>query len=130
MARLVLKKSNSTVDSTSNNHGVSDTLIRYCLGNVDLEYKVLPYQMITGVFTIMLGNYEKLNGFNLLIASSNEKQISLTKVYVQLAAEKSKALISFYSFSSCDAVEKFTRKSKNTRTKSFLNSELGVYKAF
>ena len=32
--------------------------------------------------------------------------------------------------SSCDAVEKFTRKSRDARPKSFLNSDLDVFKAF
>ena len=32
--------------------------------------------------------------------------------------------------SSCDAVEKFIRKSGDTRPKSFLNSDLDVFKAF
>ena len=38
-------------------------------------------QVITDVFTIMLGNYEKLNGLTLLIAVSNKKWGYLTKAY-------------------------------------------------
>ena len=71
----------------------------------------------TDVFNLMLGNYEELNGLTLLIAWSNEKWIKLTKVYVQLGAEKAKALIGFHCFSGCDSVEKFTGKCKNTWTK-------------
>ena len=75
------------------------------------------------VFTIMLSNYENLNDLILLIAWSSEKWINLTKIYEQLGAEKAKALIGFHCFSSCDTVEKITGKSKDTWTKSFLNSD-------
>ena len=51
-------------------------------------------------------------------------------MYVQLGAEKTKALIGFYCFSACITVEKITRESKDTWTKSYLNSDLGVFKAF
>ena len=51
-------------------------------------------------------------------------------MYEQLGAEKANALIGFHFFSGCDAVEKFTRKFKDARTKSFLNSDLDVFKAF
>ena len=81
------------------------------------------------VSTIMLGNYEKLNGLILLIAWSNEKWINLTKVYELLETEKAKALIGFHCFSGCDTVERFTRKSKGTWTKPFLSSDLDVFKA-
>ena len=49
----------------------------------------------TDVFTIMFGDYEKLNGLTLLIAWSNEKWINLTKAYEQLRAEKAKPLTGF-----------------------------------
>ena len=51
-------------------------------------------------------------------------------VCVQLGAEKAKALIGFHCFSDFDTVEKFTGKSKDTQTTSFLNSELEVSKVF
>ena len=73
-------------------------------------------------FTILLGNYEKLNGFTLLIAWSNEKRINLTKVYEQLGAEKAKGLIGFHCFSCCKTAEKFIKKYKDTWSKSFSNS--------
>ena len=115
MAKLILKNSNGTVDIASNNHQESDTLMRYCLGLVDVENRVVCVKSNdTDVFTIMLGNYEKLNGLTLLIAWPNEKWINLTKVYEQLGAKKANALIGFYCFSGCNTVEKFTRKSKDT----------------
>ena len=53
-----IKNSNSTVDVASNNHEESETLMRYCLGLVDLENKVVCVMSTdTDVFTIMLGNY-------------------------------------------------------------------------
>ena len=55
-------KSNGIVDVDSNYYGESDTFMRYCLGLVDLENKVVFFKSNdTEVFTIMLGNYEKLN---------------------------------------------------------------------
>ena len=46
----------------------------YYVGLVDLENKdVCMKSNVTDVFTIMLGNYEKLNDLALLIAWSNEK---------------------------------------------------------
>ena len=59
----------------------------------------------------------------------NPSLISLIKVYEQVGAEKAKALIGFHRFSGCNTVEKFTGKSKGTWTKSFLNSDLDVFKA-
>ena len=49
--------------------------MHYCLGLVDLENKVVCVKSNeVDAFTIMLGNYEKLNGLTLLIVSwSNEK---------------------------------------------------------
>ena len=126
-----IKNSNGTSDVASNSHKESDTLMRYCLGLVDLENKIVCVKSSdTDIFTIMLGNYEKLNGLTLLIAWSNEKWINLTKVYEQLGAEKANSLIGFHCFSNCDTVKKFTEKSKGTWTKSFLNSDLDVFKAF
>ena len=57
--------------------------MRYCLGVVDLENKVVSVKSNDTndtVFTIMLGNYEKLNGLTLLNAWSNEKWMDVTKV--------------------------------------------------
>ena len=65
--------------------------MRYCLRLVNLQNKfvcVKSYDI--DVFTIILGNYERLNGLTLLIAWSNKKWINLTKVYEQLGAEKAK----------------------------------------
>ena len=46
--------------------------MRYCLGLVDLENKVVCVNSNdTDLFNIMLCNYEKLNGLTLLIAWSN-----------------------------------------------------------
>ena len=105
--------------------------MRYCLGLVDLENKVVCVKSNdTDVFTIMLSNYEKLNGLTLLIAWSNEKWINLTKLYKQLGAEKAVTVIGFHCFSGCDTVEKFQGKSKDTWTKSFLNSDLDVCKSY
>ena len=42
----------------------------------------------------------------------------------QLGSEKVKTLIGFQCFGGYDTVEKFTRKSKDTWTKSYLNSDL------
>ena len=39
--KIHIKKSNGTVDVASSNHDESDTLIRYCLGHVDLKNKVV-----------------------------------------------------------------------------------------
>ena len=76
---------------------------------VDLENKVVYAKSNdTAVFTMLLGNYEKLNGLTLLVALSNEKWINLTKLYKQLGAEKAKALISFHCLSGCNNDEKFT----------------------
>ena len=85
------------------------TLMCYCLGLVNLENKVVYAKSNdTAVFTMLLGNYEKLNGLTLLVALSNEKWINLTKLYKQLGAEKAKALISFHCLSGCNNDEKFT----------------------
>ena len=90
------------------------TLMCYCLGLVDLENKVVYAKSNdTAVFTMLLGNYEKLNGLTLLVALSNEKWINLTKLYKQLGAEKAKALISFHCLSGCNNDEKFTSNSKD-----------------
>ena len=92
----------------------------YCLGLVDLENIVVCVKSnYTDVFTLMLGNYAKLNGLTLLIDWSNEKWINLTKVNEQLGAEKENAIIVFHCFSSCSTGEKFTGKSKDTWTKHF-----------
>ena len=56
--------------------------------------------------------------------------MDLTKVYVQLGAEKAKALIGFHCFSGCDTVEKSTKKFKDTWINSFLNNDLYVFQAF
>ena len=65
--------------------------MRYCLRLVDLQNKfVCVKSNDTDVFTIILGNYERLNGLTLLIAWSNKKWINLTKVYEQLGAGKQK----------------------------------------
>ena len=127
--RTHIKKSNGTIDVASNNHKESDTLMHYCLGLVDLENKVVCVKSNeVDAFTIMLGNYEKLNGLTLLIVSwSNEKWIKLTKVYELLGAEKAKRLICFHCFSGC---AKFTLKSKDAWTKLFLNSDLDVLRRF
>ena len=99
--------------------------MRYFLALVDLEYKVVcVISDDTNVFTIMLDNCKKLNGLTLLFVWSKEKQINVNKVYVQLGAEKAKALIGFYCFSGCDTAP------EDTEAKSFLNSELGVFKVF
>ena len=85
------------------------------MGLVELENNVgcvKPHD--TDVFTIMLGNYEKLDGLTLLITWSDEKWINLTEAYEQLGAEKEKARTGFHYFSGCDTIEKFTGKSKNT----------------
>ena len=103
----------------------------YYVGLVDLENKdVCMKSNGTDVFTIMLGNYEKLNDLALLIAWSNEKQINLTKIYQHLGAEKPNVLIGIRCFSGCDTVDKFTKKPKDTWTKSFLKSDLDVFKRF
>ena len=63
-----IKKSNGTVDVASSNHEQNDAFMRHCLGLVDLENKVVCVKSNdNNVFTIMLGNYEKLNGLALLI---------------------------------------------------------------
>ena len=49
---------------------------------------------------------------------------------MQVGAEKAKTLIGFHCFSGCDTVEKFTRKTKDTWMKWFLNRELEVFKVF
>ena len=49
---------------------------------------------------------------------------------MQVGAEKAKTLIGFHCFSGCDTVEKFTRKTKDTWMKLFLNRELEVFKVF
>ena len=72
------------------------------------------------MFLLLCLATEKLNGLTLLIAWSNEKRIDLTKVYVQLGAEKGKALIGFHCFSGCNTVEKFTKKCKDTWKKNCL----------
>ena len=56
--------------------------------------------------------------------------MNLTKIYVELGAEKAKALISFHYFSGCNTVEKDTRKSNDTWTKLFLNRNLDIFKVF
>ena len=56
--------------------------MHFCLGPVDLENKVACVRSSdTDVFTIMLGNYEKLNGLTFLITVSNKKWGYLTKAY-------------------------------------------------
>lgn len=92
---------------------------------VNLENKLVYVKSSdTGAFTIILGNYEKQNDLTLLIDWSNQKLINFTKIYKQLGAEKVKTQISFHCFSSSDTAEQFTGKSKETRTKSFLNSDV------
>ena len=49
---------------------------------------------------------------------------------MQIGAEKAKALTDCRCFSWRITFEKITRKSKDTLTKLFLNSELDVFKAF
>ena len=62
--KTCILKSNGTIDVASNNHKESDTFMRYFLGLVDLENKVVCVKSNdTDVFTIMLDNYEKLNDF-------------------------------------------------------------------
>ena len=114
------KNSNDTVNVASNNHNESDTLMRYCLGLVDLENEVVCVKSnYTDIFTLLLGNYAKRNDLTLLIDWSNEKWINLTKVNEQLGAEKANAVFGFHCFSSCSTIEKFAGKSKDTRTKIF-----------
>ena len=104
--------------------------MHYWLGLVDLENDVTYVKSNdTDVFTIMLGSYEKLNGLTLLIARSNEKWINLTREYEWLGAGKVKAVTGFHCFSNCDTDEKFTGKSKDSWTKSFLNID-SIFKAF
>ena len=104
--------------------------MHYCLGLVNLENDVTYVKSNdTDVFTIMLGNYEKLNGLTLLIAKSNEKWINLTRECEWLGAGKVKALIDFHCFSDCDTDEKFTCKSKDSWAKSFLNID-SIFKVF
>lgn len=87
---------------------------------VDLENKVVSDNSNeTDVLTIVLGNYEKLNGLISLIARSNEKWINLDELCEQLGAEQVMTLIVFHDFSGCDIVEKFTGKSKDTLTNRF-----------
>ena len=77
-----LKSQKAMVNVASSNQEESDTLKRYWLGLVDLENKVVCVKSNDAdVFTIMLGNYEKLNDLTLLIARSNEKLMNLTKIY-------------------------------------------------
>ena len=74
----IIKNNNGTVDVASNNPEESDTLLCYCLGIVDLENKVVCVKSNdTDIFTIMLGNYKKLNGLTILIVLSNEKWVNL-----------------------------------------------------
>ena len=74
MAKLKLNKA-MVVDVASNNHKESDTLMCYCLGLVPLENKIVYVKSCdTDVFTIVLRNYDKLNGLTLLIAWSNIKK--------------------------------------------------------
>lgn len=99
----LIKISNGTVDVGSSNHEENDTIMSYCLGFVGLENEVVCVNSNhTDVFTIILGNYEKLNSLTLLIPWSNLKWMNLTKVYAQPGAEKAKALIGFHCFSDCD----------------------------
>ena len=108
-----IKKSNGIIDVASNNHQESDTFMGCCFGLVDLENKVVCVKSNdTDVFTIMLSNYEKLNGVALLIARSSKKWINLTKINEQLGAEKAKALIGCHGFSGCSTFEKINGKSK------------------
>ena len=82
MSFVVVANSNGTIHVVSNNHEESDTIMRYCLGLVNLGNKVVSVKSNdTEIFTIMLGNYKKLNGLTLLIAWSNEKWINLTEIY-------------------------------------------------
>ena len=74
----IIKNNNGTVEVASNNHEESDTLLRYCLGIVDLENKAVCVKSNdTDILTIMLANYKKLNGLTILIAWSNEKWVNL-----------------------------------------------------
>ena len=78
----------------------------------------------TDVFTIMLRNYEKKkNGLTLLIAWYNEKWTHFTKAYEQLGAEKAKELIDF-TVGGLRHCRGFKRKSRDTWSKSFLNSDV------
>ena len=70
----LIKISNGTVDVGSSNHEENDTIMSYCLGFVGLENEVVRVNSNhTDVFTIILGNYEKLNSLTLLIPWSNLK---------------------------------------------------------
>ena len=131
MAKLILQNSNGTIDVASNNHQESDTLMRYCLGLIDVENRVVCVKSNdTDVFTIMLGNYEKLNGLTLLIDCSNEKWIKLIKVNEQLGAGKANALVFFHCFSGCDTVENLLESPKIHEQKFSLSRDLDVFKTF
>ena len=108
-----IKNSNGTIHVASNKHEESDTIMRYCSGLVNLGNKVVCVKSNdTEIFTIMLGNYKKLNGLTLLIAWSNEKWINLTKIYEQLGAEKAKTIIGFHCFSGCDTLRSLPESPK------------------
>ena len=82
MAKLIVKIATAPLMLLATITMESDTFMSYCLGLVDLENKVVCVKSNDAdVFTIMLGNYEKLNDLTLLIARSNEMFMNLTKIY-------------------------------------------------
>ena len=85
----------------------------YCLGLVDLEHKVVCVKSSdTGVFIIMLGNYEKLNGLALPTNCFVKRKVYKYNKSKQLGTEKVNSLIGFCYFSGCTLLRRLPESPK------------------